>query len=456
MPRRSRTRILALALAPAALALAPAAAQAATPTCNSPRVGVPHNAAIPVFLCSDPDGSVTFAVTDPPDHGSVSGGSVGWLVYRPTAGYGGPDAFSFTASEGGESVAGTVSLEVAPGTAPACVYRADAVPQNTLTPLALLCASGGDPINSYAVSDASGTTADGFQTAHGVLTGLDNALGKVIYRSAAAYSGPDSFTYTATTDWGTSSPATFDLIVLNPQQGPQGATGATGPTGPQGSQGVQGPTGPQGATGTTGATGAQGPTGATGAQGATGATGAQGATGATGAQGATGATGGTGAAGANGATGATGATGAAGAPGLAGAPGRNGADGSIVTRDRLVVASFLDALTVRRGRAVVLRYVSTTDARVVLEVFKGSRRVAAVSGRARAGANSIRWNGKSGSSAAASGQYRLVLRATSGDQQATDRASVRITGGTSGGSTPRPTTGGGGGGGSPTLGGGND
>jgi hypothetical protein len=170
---------------------------------------------------------------------------------------------------------------------------------------------------------------------------------------------------------------------------------------------VQGPTGPQGATGTTGA---QGPTGSTGAQGATGVTGATGAT------------------------------------------GSNGADGSSVTRDRLVVASFLDALTVRRGRAVVLRYVSTTDARVVLEVFKGSRRIAAVSGRARAGANSIRWNGKSGSSAAASGQYRLVLRATSGDQQATDRASVRITGGTSGASTPRPTNGGDG---SPTLGGGN-
>jgi hypothetical protein len=394
MPRRSRTGILAVALAPAALALAPAAAQGTLPTCNSPRVGVSHNAAIPVFPCSDPEGSVAFAITDPPDHGSVSGADVGWLVYRPTAGYGGLDGFSFMASEGGESVAGTVSLEVAPGTAPACAYRADTVPQNTLTPLALLCASGGDPINSYAVSDASGTSVDGFQTAHGLLTGVDNALGKVSYRSAAAYSGPDSFTYTATTGWGTSSPATFDLTVLNPQQGATGATGATGPTGPTGPQGSQG---------------AQGPTGATGAQGPTGVTGATGAT------------------------------------------GRNGADGSIVTRDRLVVASFLDALTVRRGRAVVLRYVSTTDARVVLEVFKGSRRIAAVSGRARAGANSIRWNGKSGSSAVASGQYRLVLRATSGDQQATDRASVRITGG----STPRPTTGGGGGG-SPTLGGGND
>ena len=62
----------------------------------------------------------------------------------------------------------------------------------------------------------------------------------------------------------------------------------------------------------------------------------------------------------------------------------------------------------------MLRYVSTTDARVILEVFKGKRRVAAVPGSAREGRNAIRWNGKAGSRAAAAGVYRLVLRATSG------------------------------------------
>ena len=119
----------------------------------------------------------------------------------------------------------------------------------------------------------------------------------------------------------------------------------------------------------------------------------------------------------------------------------------MVSFDRLVVASFLDAFTVRRGKPVLVRYVSTTAARVVLEVFKGSRRVAAISGRAKEGRNSIRWNGKVSRKAATAGRYKLVLRATSGAQLVTDRASVRIVGGKaakkkksgSGGGTTNPT-----------------
>ena len=120
----------------------------------------------------------------------------------------------------------------------------------------------------------------------------------------------------------------------------------------------------------------------------------------------------------------------------------------MVSFDRLVVASFLDSLTVRRGKPVLVRYVSTTTARVVLEVFKGSRRVAAISGRAKEGRNSIRWNGKVSRKAAAAGRYKLVLRATSGAQLVTDRASVRIVGkaakkkkssGGGGGGTTNPT-----------------
>ena len=138
--------------------------------------------------------------------------------------------------------------------------------------------------------------------------------------------------------------------------------------------------------------------------------------------------------------------GATGSQGAAGAAGRDGANGINVTTTRLMVASFLDALTARRGKAVVLRYVSTTDARVILEVFKGSRRVASVPGRAREGRNAIRWNGKAGGAAAAAGRYRLVLRATSGGQVVSDAATVRVLGSGGGGGTP-PSSGGGGGGG---------
>jgi hypothetical protein len=296
------------------------------PSCNSPRVAAPHNATIPIFLCSDPDGAITFAITVPPTHGTVSAASEGWQNYTPNAGYAKADAFSYSAQQGTDTVYGTVSIEVAPGTKPACVYRAESVPQATLTPLSLLCATGGDPITNYTLSDTNGSSADGYQTEHGTLSALNNAFGKVSYQSAGGYTGADSFTYSAATDFGTSDPATFDLMVLNPQQGPPGN------------------------------------------------------------------------------------------------------DGTVVSKARLVVASFLDALTVRRGRAVVLRYVSTTDASVVLQVFRGTRRIATMAGRARLGRNSMRWNGKVGSRAAPIGQYRLVLRATSGDQKVSDGATVRITG----------------------------
>jgi hypothetical protein len=319
----SRASLIAILVAAAVFGFPPAV-QAAPPICVSPNVGVPHNATIPIFLCQ---GAVNFDITSAPQHGVVSGASAGWRNYTPNAGYAGADTFSYSATLAGETSTGTVTLEIAPGTKPVCFYRAETVPQATLTPLSLLCATGGDPITGYGLSTA----------AHGTLTGLDVGLGKVSYQSAAGYSGPDSFTYTATTAFGTSNPATFDLTVLNPQQGPPG------PPGPQGPQGPQGPAGPT------------------------------------------------------------------------------------VLKDRLVLASFEDALTARRGRGVVVRYLCTTAATVELDVFRGSRRVARASGRARTGVNSIRWNGKSGGAAAPAGIYRLVLRATSGDQQVSDRATVRIT-----------------------------
>ena len=125
-------------------------------------------------------------------------------------------------------------------------------------------------------------------------------------------------------------------------------------------------------------------------------------------------------AGADGAEGPQGPTGPAGQDGAAGAP------GSVVTVDRLFVASYLDGLTARGGRPVTLRYVSTTSAQAMLEVFRGTRRVFAAVANARAGKNAIRWNGKVDRKKAPAGLYKLKLTATSGDQVATDRATVRL------------------------------
>jgi hypothetical protein len=416
---RSRNLAIGLALALVA-ALAPATASAAPPTCSDANVGVPHNAATPIALECTGVASVV-KITMAPAKGtlSIATGQKStdlWVTYTPTAGQAGSDSFKFRGvSSGDEDSAAeyTANLRIGAGSAPVCSGVSQSVPQAIATNLRLICATGGDPVDAYTVETG---------VANGTLGLAQINTGLVTYTSQAAFSGADPFTYKLATRCNgpsnpvcTSSAATYDLMVLNPQQGPQGPAGAPGSTGAQGPQGPQGTAGPQGQTG---AQGPQGPTGLTGA------------------------------------TGQPGAAGKDGAQGQPGAPGAAGRDGVNVTTTRLMVASFLDSLTVRSGRPVVLRYVSTTGARVILEVFKGKRRVVAISGRAREGRNAIRWNGRAGSKPAGAGAYKLVLRATSGGQVANDTASVRFTGGSSKPSGGGGTGGGGGGTGGGTGGGG--
>ncbi len=101
MNTRTRNTKLALAVALAAAAIAPATAQAAAPDCSDMNVGVPHNAATPVFIsCSGGTGagSPDVLVTTNPTKGTLStaAGQTStdqWIVYTPTAGQAGADSF---------------------------------------------------------------------------------------------------------------------------------------------------------------------------------------------------------------------------------------------------------------------------------------------------------------------------------------------------------------------------
>ena len=92
-----------------------------------------------------------------------------------------------------------------------CANDSQSVPQNVATNLRLSCASGGDPIASYAITDPPD---------HGTLGTAGLAGGLVAYTSAALYSGADAFKYTATSTCGAASclsnEGIFDLMVLNP------------------------------------------------------------------------------------------------------------------------------------------------------------------------------------------------------------------------------------------------
>jgi hypothetical protein len=242
----SRTPKIALALALAAAAIAPATAQATPPTCTDMNVGVPHNAATPIFVdCTGGSGtgSPDVLITAGPTKGtlSIAAGQTStdqWVTYTPNAGQSGADSFKFRGVSPGSGSGGsdeigperTVNLRIAPGTAPVCASLSQSVPQATATNLRLVCASGGDPITGYAIGTgvAQGTLGLG-----AINTGL------VTFTSAATQTGAASFTYRATSTCGAASCqsafATYDLMVLDPQQGPTGPTGPQGPQGPPGS-----------------------------------------------------------------------------------------------------------------------------------------------------------------------------------------------------------------------------
>ncbi len=177
--------------------------------------------------------------------------------------------------------------------------------------------SAGQPVTIPLLgTDATGaplTYAIASGPSHGTLGPINQGAGTVAYTPTGSYSGPDTFTYQATTSHGTSPTATA-TITINPANaatttGTAGAGASTGTTGAGATTGTTGAgtsTGTTGAGATTGTTGTGASTGTTGAGATTGTTGSGASTGTTGAGATTGATGAS--SGNSGATDTTGST----------------------------------------------------------------------------------------------------------------------------------------------------
>ena len=142
-----------------------------------------------------------------PAHGTITLNANGSFTYNATAGYYGPDSFTYLDNDGASSSApATVTLAVNP--APP-VARPDAY-----------TATAGAPLNVPA-SGVLGNDADpdGLPLsavlvagpAHGSLA--LNANGSFTYTAATAYYGPDSFTYEDSDGANLSTPATVTLTV---------------------------------------------------------------------------------------------------------------------------------------------------------------------------------------------------------------------------------------------------
>lgn len=192
MSARLARHVTSTALAAAILLMSAAGATAAPPTCVAPAPETTvENVVWPFFLyayCQDEDlDPLTFAITDDPDHGTLEL-TDGDVSYTPGTDYVGPDAFSFTASDGtDETPPVTVAIIVAENQPPVCF----------------------EPTYSFAVEPDESVTfyPDCFDDAlivdfpvvdppsHGTVSG--DSFGGLVYEPQPGYVGPDGFTFRA-------------------------------------------------------------------------------------------------------------------------------------------------------------------------------------------------------------------------------------------------------------------
>ncbi|PYM89215.1 MAG: hypothetical protein DME04_26975, partial [Candidatus Rokuibacteriota bacterium] len=175
---------------------------------------VPLTVAAPGVLTNDTDAdsdTLSAIGASGPAHGTLTTFNAdGSFTYTPTAGYAGPDSFTYRANDGvADSNLATVSLTVnAVNSAPVAINDSYSTNEDTALTVAAPGVLGND-------TDVDGDVLTAIVVAgpsHGTLT--LNANGSVIYTPAADYNGPDSFTYKANDGTVTSNVATVALTVV--------------------------------------------------------------------------------------------------------------------------------------------------------------------------------------------------------------------------------------------------
>ncbi|STQ98598.1 putative Ig domain-containing protein [Janthinobacterium lividum] len=170
------------------------------------------SSANPITLNLSGGAATSVAVASAAGHGTatVSGTSI---TYTPAAGYSGPDSFSYTASNGGgTSAEAIVTITVTPSVPVAGAVSATVAYGSSANPITLNLSGGA--ATSVAVASAAG---------HGTATVSGTSI---TYTPAAGYSGPDSFSYTASNGGGTSAAAVV-TITVTPSVPIAGAVSAT-------------------------------------------------------------------------------------------------------------------------------------------------------------------------------------------------------------------------------------
>jgi hypothetical protein len=172
------------------------------PVATPQSVSVLHDHSILIALSgTDADNdALTFSVVTAPAHGSFTG-TAPRLTYKPSAGFGGADSFTFKANDGTvDSAAATVSITVIANRAPVAGAQSVSATQDTAKSIVL----------SATDADGDTLTYSFVQPAHGSLSG---AAPNLTYTPATGYSGADSFSFKANDGLADSNSATVSITV---------------------------------------------------------------------------------------------------------------------------------------------------------------------------------------------------------------------------------------------------
>jgi large repetitive protein len=169
-------------------------------------------------LANDSGTGLSVASSTQPKHGTVTVNADGSYTYTPNSGFSGTDTFTYTAQDSsGQTATGNVTITVTP------VGQDDIGTTKANTTLTV------DKAHGVLSNDAgSGLSVTGHtDPSHGTLT--INPDGSYTYKPTAGYSGPDSFTYTASDGTNPSYTQKVSLTVT-PNAAADTATATAGQT----------------------------------------------------------------------------------------------------------------------------------------------------------------------------------------------------------------------------------
>ena len=161
------------------------------------------------MLGNDAGTGLTVTANTQPAHGKVTVNPDGTYLYTPTAGYSGPDSFTYTATDAsGQDVTAVVRLTVG------LAANADSATTPVNTPVTL------DPLANDRGTGLSITSLTQPPAAEGTVAIVD---GKVVFTPADGFSGVAHYTYTITDSAGQTATAT-DTVTVTPKAVPDHET----------------------------------------------------------------------------------------------------------------------------------------------------------------------------------------------------------------------------------------